>query len=347
MDKPAISVIVPVYNRPDLVVDTIRSVQAQSLADWELIIVDDHSTDETPEVVGQLARQDARIRFYRRQSDVKGPSVCRNEGVGYATSGLIIFLDSDDLLAPDCLKNRVNYMRDHGGELDFAVFQTEVFQKTPGDSGLCFNCLSYEDDIAHFLLKDACWITTGPLWRREALLRIGGWNEQIFGHDDWELSMRALIKGLRYRKVDVVDAYFRVENVSRGSLSGSSMAPDRIQNSLLADELIFDLLMGVEKERDCKALMRYAAFIRCFDLCSAHHQKLYISNVLRLYRRGILCFSDVAVAVRVALMAAIMDRFSAATDRLVWGRFQSERACLGQTWQYKWVCRNEVNKYVN
>jgi glycosyltransferase involved in cell wall biosynthesis len=344
MDKPSISVIVPVFNRPDLVIETIRSVQAQSLGNWELILVDDHSTDETPEVVRQLAANDDRIRFYRRQSQTKGPAACRNEGIGHATSELIVFLDSDDLLAPHCLERRVAYMREQGAGLDFAVFQTEVFREAPGDIGLCFNRLDYENDIEHFLLGDNCWITTGPLWRKAVLAAVGGWNEALLGPDDWELTLRVLLRGCRYQKVDIVDSYFRMNNVERKSVSGQSGEQDHICNGLQAIDFVNHHLHGVEKESEYRDLLRYQAYIRCYDLCATHHHGAYAWAATRLFRRGIFRLRDLTIAYAIALMGALMDRLSLLTDHLVWQRFRREREIFQERWQYKWVCPTTQNE---
>jgi glycosyltransferase involved in cell wall biosynthesis len=337
MNDPLISVITPAFNRSDLIVQTIKSVQAQTLVQWELIIVDDHSTDETPQVIRQFAGQDERIRFYIRQSVIKGPAACRNEGAGYAKSDLIVFLDSDDLLAPHCLEQRVAYMREHGANLDFAVFQTEVFKETPGDMGVCFNRLDYPDDIKHFLLNDNIWISTGPLWRRSTLLSLGGWNERIFGPDDWELSVRALLSGLRYQKIDRVDSYFRTDNVARGTISGRALEPVRICNSLFAMECAFPLVRKSEKASEYARLLRYSMFMRSIDLCAAHCRGMFMSRVFRLYRKRMLRFPDCLVAVGVASIAMVIGRLSVLNDHLVWGRYKEQQEYLGDRWQYKWV----------
>ncbi len=94
-----ISVIVPSYNYGHLVSDSIVSIQRQSVADWEMIIVDDGSADHTESVVRAFAEKDARIRFFKQQN--AGPSAARNLALREAKGDFIQFLDADDLIQPE------------------------------------------------------------------------------------------------------------------------------------------------------------------------------------------------------------------------------------------------------
>ena len=91
-----ISVIVPCYNYGHLIADTIRSVQQQTYTDWEMIIVDDGSTDNTAEIVHEFINQDKRIQFYQQQN--AGPSAARNFALKQAKGEYIQFLDADDCI---------------------------------------------------------------------------------------------------------------------------------------------------------------------------------------------------------------------------------------------------------
>lgn len=93
---PKISIIVPVYNGEKYLSDTIRSVKAQTENDWELILVDDLSTDKSREIIEQEALGDARIRLIKQPSNM-GAAAARNRGVDEAKGRYIAYLDSDDL----------------------------------------------------------------------------------------------------------------------------------------------------------------------------------------------------------------------------------------------------------
>jgi glycosyltransferase involved in cell wall biosynthesis len=99
MDRPSISVIVPTYNRSALLPAAIRSVQGQTHSDWELIVVDDGSTDSTPAALAPLLGDDRRLRLLTN-AGAQGPGGARNTGIRAARGALIAFLDSDDSWEP-------------------------------------------------------------------------------------------------------------------------------------------------------------------------------------------------------------------------------------------------------
>lgn len=189
----------------------MRSVCAQSYPNWEAIVVDDHSTDDTVASLRAVSADDPRLIVMLRSSERGGAPVCRNQGLARAAGEFVIFLDSDDLLAPHCLEHRVQFMESNR-DLDFAAFSVQVFHQRPGDTPWLFNRLEGDDDLDRFLRRDMPWITHSPIWRRSALVRLGGWDEGLPSWQDWELHIRALCSGLRYRKVNEIDAYYRVHD---------------------------------------------------------------------------------------------------------------------------------------
>lgn len=108
--RPAVSVIMPAYNARETLAASIKSVQEQTLQNWELIIVDDGSTDDTAELALTLANADPRI--FVLQCPNRGPSVARNKGADVAKAMVLAFLDADDLWAPDRLSGMLETFRD-------------------------------------------------------------------------------------------------------------------------------------------------------------------------------------------------------------------------------------------
>lgn len=102
---PLFSIITPTYNSVDFVQETIQSVQAQTLADWELIVVDDGSVDDTVAIVRTEADSDARIKLLAGAEN-RGAAVARNTGIEEAGGRYIAFLDSDDLWFPTKLETQ-------------------------------------------------------------------------------------------------------------------------------------------------------------------------------------------------------------------------------------------------
>lgn len=102
LSKPLISVVMPLYNKADLVLEAIASVQAQTVSAWELLVVDDGSTDNGPQQAREVARSDPRVRVLAQAN--QGVSAARNAGVGAASADIVAFLDADDVWQPRFLE---------------------------------------------------------------------------------------------------------------------------------------------------------------------------------------------------------------------------------------------------
>ena len=211
MNTPLISVVTPTKNRLRLLIETMDSVAAQSLADWEHIIVDDGSDDGTPEEVRKRAASDSRIRYIQRSGPVGGGNVCRNLGLRESRADLTVFLDSDDLLRPNCLERRLAVMRDNKN-LDFSVFRAGAFVKVPNDLSRLYHDQMVVDDLLAFLSHDCLWQTTGPIWRRAFLHEIDGFDEALLAMQDLEMHVRAICKGGKYLKFPDIDHDIRWEH---------------------------------------------------------------------------------------------------------------------------------------
>lgn len=194
-----VSILTPSFNREDLVAETLDSVLAQTWPHWEMLVVDDGSTDRTREIVAEYAARDSRIRLFDRTWQPKGACTCRNEGVAMCDGDYVMFLDTDDLIEPFCLENRVRAM-DAAPELDFAIFPGLMFEHVPHDLGLWWNIDKPEDELTRQFRQDSIAQGTGVLWRRESFVRIGMWDLELMLWQDIELFFRAYIQGYRYRK---------------------------------------------------------------------------------------------------------------------------------------------------
>ncbi|MBA3848425.1 MAG: hypothetical protein C0502_00335 [Opitutus sp.] len=212
VEPPLVSIVIPTKDRIALLRETIGSVCAQTHRHWEAIVVDDGSTGQATQHV-ELPSVDARIVSVRRADHrpESGAQVCRNVGTVLARGEFVLYLDSDDLLAPDCLRRRVAALLEHP-ELDFVVGQCTQFGHSPKDDDpLWAEWNPGQDDLDAFLgLGKIPWQTTGPLWRKAALARVGPWDESLVhaGHDH-ELHVRALCRGLAYAKLPGTDYHWR------------------------------------------------------------------------------------------------------------------------------------------
>lgn len=100
MKEGLVSIIIPVYNAEDFLIETIESVQAQTYKNWELLLVDDCSTDSSGDLIEAKAKEDDRIKYIKLEKN-SGAAVTRNIGLSEASGRYVAFLDSDDIWKPD------------------------------------------------------------------------------------------------------------------------------------------------------------------------------------------------------------------------------------------------------
>ena len=197
-DAPLISIVIPTRDRAALLRETLNSIFGQTYLNWEAMVIDDHSKDQTAEQMRSLVANESRVQYLSMAEKSSAPPAARNIGVANARGRVVIFLDSDDLLAPPCLAQRIEFMRDRAANLDFAVFPCQLFRQTPGDVALLWNRKTDEDDLDRFLKMDVAWQTTSPIWRRESLAKFSPWDEEVLSGQDWEFHIRELVAGLKY-----------------------------------------------------------------------------------------------------------------------------------------------------
>lgn len=198
----SISIVIPVYNRAEILPATLESILIQTFPIWECIIVDDLSTDGTPGVVADYQRKDNRFKFFSRNPDqVKGPSTCRNIGIEEARGKYIMFVDSDDLLYSSCLKTRINFASKNP-DCQFWIFKTET--RSSGNKSI-FNVLPDKEKnesffyIKKFLNGQMPFHTMSPLWLRCELQLIKGFDSSFLLFEDPEIHLRYLLKGVEVK----------------------------------------------------------------------------------------------------------------------------------------------------
>lgn len=120
--RPAVSVITPVWNAAATLTATIASVQAQTRPDWEMLLVDDGSTDGSRALAEALAAVDPRLRVLALGAN-RGPAAARNAGIRAARAGRIAFLDADDLWYPAKLARQIAFMDAHGHAFVFCAYR--------------------------------------------------------------------------------------------------------------------------------------------------------------------------------------------------------------------------------
>lgn len=210
---PAFSVVMAAYNSALTIGEAIVSVRCQTRSDWELIVVDDGSRDETAAVAEAFA--DRRVRVVRTSGN-RGPAAARNRGISLAQAPLVCTLDSDDLWLPHYLETMAKTL-DSNPAAAVACTDAWVLDQTTGRvrKKSAMALLDPPDplpgDTETFLaeLLQRNFIYNSVAARRESLRAVGGYDERLWIGEDWELWLRLAAAGFRFVRVPQLLAVYR------------------------------------------------------------------------------------------------------------------------------------------
>jgi len=207
--KEQISIIIPTFNRAFSLNNAIESVKAQTCENWELIVIDDGSVDETPELVKKYLSDD-RIKYFYQEN--MGVSIARNSGARHAIGDYLIFLDSDDIFFPDLIKN---------------VYEAEFYKYDL----ICWQVLKvinektslwkpkrlskmYKGIKASFLSGSICY-------RKDLFFKVGGYDPKITFGENYELGLR--ISQVQNLKIKIINKVFLKYEITTSTRTSNSL----------------------------------------------------------------------------------------------------------------------------
>ncbi len=185
---PKISIVILTYNRVGLLPKAINSVVGQSFRNWEIIIIDDCSSDGTEKYARALALKDKRIKYFRNEFNL-GIARSRNRGVAFASGEYIAMLDSDDYwIDKDKLKKQANYLDGHP---NVGLIGTAI--RCEDESGKILKediyAISNKEIRSRILLKNQ-FAQSSVLFRKQAYVTAGGYDETLSLAEDYDLWLK-------------------------------------------------------------------------------------------------------------------------------------------------------------
>ncbi len=200
----------PSYNKGLFIVDSLASVLNQTYPNWELIIIDDTSTDNSRVILEDWKLKDARIFVHYNAHNI-GASGCRNQGISFSKGEYVIFLDADDILLPNCLDNRVQKTIENV-DFNMWIFSMGVFTEKIGDDLRKWNPKS-KSSLSDFLQHKLPWSILQVIWRKSFLLITGGFDERFERLQDVELHTKALLhpEVKISLHAELLDCYYRID----------------------------------------------------------------------------------------------------------------------------------------
>jgi glycosyltransferase involved in cell wall biosynthesis len=187
MPRLLVSVVMPAYNAAKYIEEAIESILAQTLKEFELIVVDDGSTDNTREIIEGYARRDPRVRLLVNETNLK---LCRtaNRGIEAATAPLIARMDADDWSYPNRLELQVRFMSEHpevvisGGSMDVCDEKLQVINQR--------HYPLTDKDIRKVMMRYSPFSHPTVIYRTEAIRKAGSYNPQLPFAEDYDMYFR-------------------------------------------------------------------------------------------------------------------------------------------------------------
>lgn len=212
-----VSIIMPVYNGAKYIVEALESVENQTYSNWELVVIDDCSSDNSLSIVQHFQHiHNDKVTILSSGKSRSNAAVCRNIGLRNAKGDYVIFLDADDTLAPFCLEQRMNIMQANEAFL-WGIFKQ--YSLNPLNAPMTVynkHVDTFDNAINCFFEMDSPWTVTCPIWKKTFLTDLKGFNELFVFMEDPELHVRALFKEKMLPFVSTKeppDCYYRKGNM--------------------------------------------------------------------------------------------------------------------------------------
>jgi len=213
-----ISIIMATYNRAHFIVETLKSIQAQTYTNWECLIIDDGSTDNTLEVLEPILTADDRIKYFTRSPSYgKGLSGSRNYGLDLAKGDYIIFFDDDDIVHPLCLEISLSTLKSIENS-SFCNFKKEAFTRNFNPIFINYSYewnlkITNENILEDVVIQNIPFASCTVLWKRECFNE-HVFNENLMYAEEWECYQRILSLKLKGVLIDKVLYYNRKHDKS-------------------------------------------------------------------------------------------------------------------------------------
>jgi glycosyltransferase involved in cell wall biosynthesis len=273
-----VSIIMPAYNAGKYIAESIDSVMAQTYNNWELIIIDDESVDNTASIVKKYLITEKRISYLWQKNGKQGKA--RNEGIKKTDGEYIAFIDADDIWLPEKLSKQIVQLNQNCVDLVFGYsFELSYGQKTSVTRGRGKGLYAADSAINFLVFHDAFLMST-VLVKRSAILAAKGFeeDERIQYCEDWHLWLKLALRGLSFYSDASIVGYYRLHEYSAAHVEKEAKI-----------KLFYALFLLLQTFPDCEAL-RNETYRRAYQLVyhSPTLSKSLIKDIVKLTKQGFL-----------------------------------------------------------
>lgn len=203
MSLPDVSIIIPCYNQAEFLDDCLNSVINQTYNNWECVIIDDSSPDNTEAISKKWCEQNSKIKYYKKNNG--GVSSARNFGIKLAKAPIILPLDADDKIGEHYIELALPYFKNQNIKVVYCY--TEMFGEKQGLYP--FSDYSYEQ------LLISCKFACSSFFYKKEWERIGGYDEKMKeGYEDWDFWINMLSNGGEVIRIDSAQFFYRIKTSS-------------------------------------------------------------------------------------------------------------------------------------
>ncbi|GAA4236022.1 glycosyltransferase family 2 protein [Postechiella marina] len=273
--KPTVSIIMATYNRAQYIVESIKSIQAQTFENWECLIIDDGGTDNTSEVLKPILKEDNRFSYLKRTDNyAKGLPGTRNYGLDLAKGDYIIFFDDDDIAHPQNLEICVHEFKTK--TIDFCRYIRAVFT---GDFNYKYDFSKEythfeidKKDVNRILKNELLFNSCAIMWKKECF-DANHYIEHLMYAEEWELYSRIVAQGYKGISIDKILFYGRKHEQSN---TGEFFKQDPVRVKSNADAIVL-VFQNLKKEG-----LLSSSIIRYFIQVSLDYKKYNLFNRIML-----------------------------------------------------------------
>ena len=269
--QPQVSVIIPAYNSAKYISDAIASVLAQTYTDYEIILIDDGSTDNTEAVVAPYLKQ---IRYFKQSN--QGVSAARNRGIYLARGEFVAFLDADDLIMPHKLEQQAEIMEQP--EIGIVNSGFRLITEDGEEISDTERWHSIPELTPEVWLMQKPVLPSAMMFRRDWLLQVGGFDPRFFASEDVELVLRMAIEGCQSVWHKKVTTYYRQheDSATKGNPVKQAANAEWMQDCFFAREDLPESMRRLETQSRYDFLVWIACVLyqkNCVDEAIAYLQK--------------------------------------------------------------------------
>jgi glycosyltransferase involved in cell wall biosynthesis len=276
---PKVSVVIPTYNRAHLISETVQNVLAQNFRDYEVIVVDDGSTDNTKDVLRPFGNK---IKYIYKKN--AGLAAARNTGIEHSTGEYIAFIDDDDLWYPNKLDVQVGIL-DKNLQLGFVCSQADVINAQSGEVMYTLKKGWFNKENFESLYNENFIPVLTVMMRRSCYEKLGGFDENQITGEDYDYWLR-LSKIYPFHFIDMPLAKWR-------------MTPKSMSKNI--EKMFEGNWRALNKEETIKDMSRLRVMIRqgtfCLEYAGKYLEEKHYSKAAKMYFKSLISFPFIGLVV--------------------------------------------------